>query len=86
MLPASDLPSLTDGQHTLRVTVTNFLGAYSSAEATFTKAPAGTAPVIGIVGDRVQQFYIAQGVRLSSALVAESVCQGAVVEVRQWVF
>jgi hypothetical protein len=67
---------MTNAIYTLRVTVTNFLGATGSATLVFEKVGPGEAPVISVAGGTLQTFKIAEGVKLTAQLVATSVCAG----------
>lgn len=80
-LPAASVAQLSDGDYTLTVRVTNFLGQSAVAKLAFKKVGPGTAPVISIVGGPTQSFKIADGVNLASVLEPTSVCAGKTVRV-----
>lgn len=76
IVPASDLETMKNAIYTIRVTVTNWLGATDATSATFEKVASGQAPVTSVAGGTQQTFKIAEGVQLTSQLVATSVCPG----------
>jgi hypothetical protein len=72
---------MANGEFTVRATVTNYLGTTADGTWTFTKAAAGTAPVIVPLTTGVVAYKVAEGVRVGVQLVAASVCSGK--QVRQ---
>jgi hypothetical protein len=76
VIPAADLDTMKNALYTIQVTVTNWLGATHTATTTFEKIASGQAPVISVAGGTQQTFKIADGVQLTSQLVATSVCPG----------
>jgi hypothetical protein len=74
VIPGSALTSIPNGDYTLRLNVTNFLGTSAAAEATFAKQASGTAPVVSVLGGLTQAFTVADGIKVSTALLASSVC------------
>jgi hypothetical protein len=78
-IASADLAGIAPGTYALTVTATNFLGVNASSTRQITIAAAGTAPVISIVGGPVQDYTISEGFKVSSQLVAESVCAGTTV-------
>jgi hypothetical protein len=85
VITAANILTLPNADYTLQVTATNFLGAAHSSSLTFTKKGAGEAPTVSIVGGQQQDFKIADGIRVSSQLLAKSVCAGKQVRVRRCV-
>ncbi|KAF6251912.1 hypothetical protein COO60DRAFT_1674268 [Scenedesmus sp. NREL 46B-D3] len=79
-IPAAQLASMSNGKYFVKATVTNYLGATESSMWTFTKAAAGTAPVIVPLATGAVGYRVAQGVRVGVQLVAASVCSGKQVE------
>lgn len=75
-IPASDIDTMKNGVYTIHVTVTNWLGATQTASATFEKLVSGQAPVVSVAGGTQQTFKIADGLQLTSQLLATSVCSG----------
>lgn len=75
-IPGADLPTMGDATYTLRLTVTNFLGATHTATLVFEKVGPGEAPIISVAGGTSQTFKIAEGIKLTAQLVATSVCAG----------
>jgi hypothetical protein len=80
-IPASQLASMANTDYFVQATVTNYLGATASAVWAFTKAAAGTAPVIVPLATGTVNYKVAEGVRVGVQLVAASVCSGK--QVRQ---
>jgi hypothetical protein len=76
VITAANILMLPNADDTLQVTATNFLGAASSRSITFSKKGAGEAPTVSIVGGQQQDFKVAEGIRVSSQLLAKSVCAG----------
>lgn len=58
--------------------MTDTFGTPSTADAVMTVKAAGAAPIIAIAGPSTREFNPKVGFKLSSLLVAESVCAGAV--------
>jgi hypothetical protein len=85
VITAASILTLPNADYTLQVTATNFLGAAHSSSITFTKKVAGEAPTVSIVGGQQQDFKIADGIRVSSQLLAKSVCAGKQVRACRWV-
>jgi hypothetical protein len=76
VIPGASLSQLPDGTYTLGLTVVNWLGKSNSATFVFAKVAAGAAPVVGIIGEGVQPFKMAEGAKVASQLQAKSVCPG----------
>lgn len=76
VIPGASLSLLPDGTYTLGLTVVNWLGKSDTATFGFTKVAAGAAPVVGIIGEAVQSFKMAEGAKVASQLQAKSVCPG----------
>lgn len=76
VITAASILLLPNGDYTLQVAASNFLGAASSRNITFSKKGAGEAPTVSIVGGQQQDFKLADGIRVSSQLLAKSVCAG----------
>jgi hypothetical protein len=76
VITAASILMLPNADYTLQVSATNFLGAVSSRNITFSKKGAGEAPTVSIVGGQQQDFKLADGIRVSSQLLAKSVCAG----------
>lgn len=76
VLPPSSITQLPNADYILAVTVTSYLGVANTASMTFSKTGAGTAPVVSIVGGQTQEFKLSEGIRVSSQLIAKSVCSG----------
>lgn len=76
VIPGASLSLLPDGTYTLGLTVVNWLGKSDTATFGFTKVAAGAAPVVGIIGEEVQSFKMAEGAKVASQLQAKSVCPG----------
>jgi hypothetical protein len=71
------LGPVATGEYTVAATVTSALGAAATAAARFAVRPSGEAPVINIVGPQERTYYIRDGFKITTALVPESVCDGA---------
>lgn len=75
-MPATQLASMSNGNYFVQATITNYLGATASGVWAFTKAAAGTAPVIVPLASGTVDYKVAEGVRVGVQLVAASVCSG----------
>ena len=65
------------GPHSLRVTAVTAFGASASKDAAFTVSLPGLAPVISLVGPSQRLYFIRDGLKITTTLVPESVCDGA---------
>lgn len=74
VIPGSQISQISSGPHTITLTATNYLDKSVSGSITFTKQASGFAPVVSVLGGRSQDFKVAQGISISSTLVAASVC------------
>jgi hypothetical protein len=83
VITAASILTLPNANYTLQVTATNFLGAAHSGSITFAKKGAGEAPAVSIVGGQQQDFKLVDGIRVSSQLLAKSVCAGKQVRMRR---
>lgn len=79
------LTAIAPGTYTIKVTVTNFLNVTATATRDLKVALAGITPVISIVGPTEQSFVISEGFKVSTLLVAESVCPNSEVRARRLV-
>jgi hypothetical protein len=52
------------------------LGLSDTTTLGWSKVSAGTAPLVSVVGDATQTFLVSDGIKVSSQLVASSVCSG----------
>lgn len=75
-ISASGIQLLPNGDYTLVVAVMTFLGQTGVASVPFTKKGPGEAPSVSIVGGQQQDFKLSEGIRVSSQLLAKSVCAG----------
>ncbi|KAI8464953.1 MAG: hypothetical protein J3K34DRAFT_489498 [Monoraphidium minutum] len=78
VIPAANVSSLTVSSYVIRAEITNDFGAKSFAEAQVEVKAAGQAPIVTIVGSGAapRAVSIKDGFKLTSSLVAESVCAG----------
>lgn len=67
---------MADQAYMLQVTVSNYLGISSTSSVTFSKVAAGQAPVVMVAGGTRQTFKISEGLKLTTQLLATSVCSG----------
>jgi hypothetical protein len=74
VIPGSQISQISSGPHTITLTATNYLDKSVSGSITFTKQASGVVPVVSVLGGRSQDFKVAQGISISSTLVAASVC------------
>lgn len=74
--------SLAVGSYNFTVTATSAFDTTSQATAAVEVRPSGVAPVISIVGASDRTYFIKDGFKVTTALVPESVCDGA--KVRVW--
>ncbi|KAF8072463.1 olpB [Scenedesmus sp. PABB004] len=79
-IPPGTVLELPNGEYALSLTATSFLGRTATTTLAWTKRGAGEAPAVSILGGQAQDFRIADGLRVSSALLAKSVCAGQQVE------
>jgi hypothetical protein len=74
VIPGNRIAQISSGTHTIILKATNYLNVTEQAAVTFTKRASGATPVVSVLGGPTQTFRIAQGVAISSQLVAASVC------------
>lgn len=67
----------TSVAYTISITATSAFNATHTASTSITVAPAGKAPIISIVGLADRKDLIADGFKIATKLVPESVCDGA---------
>lgn len=77
MLDGAALAAIPAGTYTLAVAATTAFGKAAATQAAFTLKPAGSAPVISLVGPAARTFTISKGLRVATSLVPESICDGA---------
>jgi hypothetical protein len=80
VIPGAALGQVANGNYSLRVTVTNFLGLTRSGSVTFQKLGSGALPVVTVLRGLVQPFSVAEGLKVSTQIVASSVCASKNVE------
>lgn len=73
IIPGNRIAQISSGTHTIILKATNYLNVNEQAAVTFTKRASGATPVVSVLGP-TQTFRIAQGIAISSQLVAASVC------------
>lgn len=74
VIPGSQITNMVGTSYMVTVTVSNFLGAVSSATWSFTKKGLGITPVVTLPSGNAVSFKIADGVKVPLALAATSVC------------
>lgn len=74
VIPGSKIKQLSDGSNTIKLSATNYLDKSTIGELRFTKQAIGYAPVVSVLGGLTQDFQVAQGISISTTLLAASVC------------
>jgi predicted phage tail protein len=83
VIPGSKVANIATGQHDFNLTATNYLGVSTLQSVTFTKLAGPTKPAVTVVGGLTQEFFTAQGISITTQLVASSVCPGKQVKRRE---
>lgn len=83
IIPGNKITSISSGAHTIRLVATNHLNVSGQGELTFTKRDSGATPVVSVLGGPTQTFRVAQGISVSSQLLAASVCSQKTVSMQQ---
>jgi len=82
VIPSATLSALPVGTYRIQAAITgDFGGASVNAAVTLVVKASGKAPVISIVGPASRTFKIKDGFKITSTLVADSVCPGTEVSI-----
>jgi hypothetical protein len=74
VIPGSKISQVSTGPHTITLTATSYLDKVNTGSITFNKQASGFAPVVSVLGGQSQNFQVAQGISISTTLLAASVC------------
>lgn len=81
VIAAANVSHIAPANYIITVEVTNFRDSLVPKDATLKVQAAGKAPVISIVGGNAapRAFMVADGLKVATSLLADSVCAGSAV-------